>query len=73
MFRLYYSDRTSDDLENLDRNDTQSRYHSLRLQLRPTIKHYRPMHDRVAPFVFYQVLRRTFPVFGIAKKKAVQG
>lgn len=50
----YYSDRTSDDLENLDRNDTQSRYHSLRLQLRPTIKHYRPMHDRVAPFVFYQ-------------------
>lgn len=50
----YYSDRTSDDLENLDRNDTQSRYHSLRLQLRPTIKQYRPMHDRVAPFVFYQ-------------------
>ena len=50
----YYSDRTSEDLENLDRNDTQSQYRSLRLQLRPTIKQYRPMHDRVAPFVFYQ-------------------
>ena len=50
----YYSEHTSDDLENLDRNDSQSQYRSLRLQLRPTIKHYRPMRDRVAPFVFYQ-------------------
>ena len=53
-FSLYHSDRTSDDLENLDRNDTQSQYRSLRLQLRPTIKHYRPLYDQVAPFVFYQ-------------------
>ena len=29
--------------------------HSLRLQLRPTIKHYRPLHDRVAPFAYGQV------------------
>ena len=54
-FSSYYSDRTYDDLKNLDRNDTQSQYRSLSLQLRPTIKQYRPMHDRVAPFVFYQV------------------
>ena len=54
-FSSYYSDRTYDDLENLDRNDSQSQYRSLRLQLRPTVKQYRPMHDRVAPFVFYQV------------------
>ena len=50
----YYSDRTSKDLDNLDRYDSQSQYRSLRLQLRPTIKHYRPLHDQVAPFVFYQ-------------------
>ncbi|MYA21685.1 MAG: hypothetical protein F4Z30_02345 [Gemmatimonadetes bacterium] len=54
-FSWYYSDHTYDDLENLDRNDSQSQYRSLRLQLRPTVKQYRPMHDRVAPFVFYQV------------------
>ena len=54
-FSLYYSERTYDDLENLDRNDTQSQYRSLWLQLRPTVKHYRPLHDQVAPFVFYQV------------------
>ncbi len=53
-FSLYRSDHTSDDLGNRDRNDTQSQYRSLWLQLRPTIKQYRPMHDRVAPFVFYQ-------------------
>lgn len=51
---FHYSDRTSDDLENLDRNDTRSQSRYLSLQLRPTVKHYRPMHDRVAPFVFYQ-------------------
>ena len=50
----YYSDRTYDNLENLDRDNSRSRYHSLRLQLSPTIKHYRPLHDQVAPFVFYQ-------------------
>ena len=54
-FSSYYSDHTSEDLGNLDREDTQSQYRYLRLQLRPTIKQYRPMHDRVAPFVFYQV------------------
>jgi hypothetical protein len=53
-FSSYYSDHTSADLENFDRNDSRSQYRSLRLQLRPTIKHYRPMQDRVAPFVFYQ-------------------
>ena len=53
-FSSYYSDHTFDDLENLDRNDTQSQYRSLRLQLRPTIKHYRPLHGQVAPFIFYQ-------------------
>ena len=49
-----YSEYTSEDLDNPDRNDSRSQSRSLRLQLRPTIKHYRPMHDRVAPFVFYQ-------------------
>ena len=29
--------------------------HSLWLQLRPTIKHYRPLHDRIAPFTYSQV------------------
>ena len=29
--------------------------HSLSLQLRPTIKHYRPLHDRIAPFTYGQV------------------
>ena len=29
--------------------------HALYLQLRPTIKHYRPLHDRVAPFMYGQV------------------
>ena len=53
-FSSYYSKHTSEDLENFDRDNTRSQYRSLRLQLRPTIKHYRPMHDRVAPFVFYQ-------------------
>ena len=48
----YYSEYTFDDPENFDRDNTQFR--SLRLQLRPTIKHYRPLHDQVAPFIFYQ-------------------
>ena len=42
----YYSEHTSD--------DTRAQSRSLRLQLRPTIRHYRPLHDQVAPFVFYQ-------------------
>ncbi|MCY3788044.1 MAG: hypothetical protein OXH63_04580 [Gemmatimonadetes bacterium] len=50
----YYSEFTSDDLDNPDRYDTRSQHRSLRLQLRPTIKHYRPLHDHVAPFIFYQ-------------------
>ena len=50
----YYSEHTLDDPENFDRDNTQFQYRSLRLQLRPTIKHYRPLHDQVAPFIFYQ-------------------
>lgn len=49
-----YSEYTSDDLDNPNRYDTRSQHRSLRLQLRPTIKHYRPLHDQVAPFIFYQ-------------------
>lgn len=50
----YIGEYESDDLEDLDRSDTRSRYRSLRLQLRPAIKLYRPLHDRVAPFVFFK-------------------
>ena len=50
----YYNDHTSDDLGNRDRDNTQFQDRSLRLQLRPTIKHYRPLHDQVASFIFYQ-------------------
>ena len=50
----YYSEFTSDDLDNPDRYDSRSQSRFLRLQLRPTVKHYRPLHDQVAPFVFYQ-------------------
>lgn len=50
----YYRESTSDDLDNPDRYNTRSQHRSLRLHLRPTIKHYRPLHDHVAPFVFYQ-------------------
>ena len=53
-FSSYHNDYTSKDLDNPDRYDTRAQSRALRLQLRPTIKHYRPMHDRVAPFVFYQ-------------------
>ena len=49
-----YSEYTSDDRDNPDRYDTRAQSRSLWLQLRPTIKHYRPLHDQVAPFVFYQ-------------------
>ena len=49
-----YSEYTYDDRDNPDRHDTRSQHRSLWLQLRPTIKHYRPLHDQVAPFVFYQ-------------------
>ena len=45
-------ERDSDYHEDLDRSDTRSRYRRLRLQLRPAIKLYRPLHVRVAPFVF---------------------
>ena len=44
----------SETLEDLDRSYTRSRYRSLRLHLRPAIKLYRPLHDRVAPFVFWK-------------------
>ncbi|MCY3757932.1 MAG: hypothetical protein OXG96_09445 [Acidobacteria bacterium] len=50
----YSGERDSDDLEDLDRSDTRSRYRSLRLHLRPAIKLYRPLHDGVAPFVFWK-------------------
>ena len=50
----YYSEHTYKDLDNPDRYDSRSQSRSLRLQLRPTVKHYRPLHDQVAPFVFYQ-------------------
>ena len=53
-FLSYYSDHTSKDPDNSDRYDTRSQSRSLRLQLSPTVKYYRPLHDRVAPFVFYQ-------------------
>ena len=56
----YYSDRTYDNFEDLDQNNFRSQYRSLRLQLRPTIKHYRPLHDQVAPFIFYQDPREFF-------------
>ena len=49
-----YSEYTSDDRDNPDRYDTRAQSRSLWLQLRPTIKHYRPLHDQVAPFIFYQ-------------------
>ena len=49
-----YSEYTSDDRDNRDRYDTRAQSRSLWLQLRPTIKHYRPLHDQVAPFIFYQ-------------------
>ncbi len=53
-FSSNYYKYTTDDRDNRDRHYThQSR--RLRLQLRPTIKRYRPLHDRVASFVFYQV------------------
>ena len=53
-FSSYRSEYDFDDLEDLDRSDTRSRYRSLRLHLRPAIKLYRPLHDRVAPFVFWK-------------------
>ncbi len=53
-FSSYSSEHDFDDLEDLDRSDTRSRYRSLRLHLRPAIKLYRPLHDRVAPFVFWK-------------------
>ena len=53
-FSSYHNDHTSKDLDNPDRYDTRAQSRSLSLQLRPTIKHYRPLHDHVAPFVFYQ-------------------
>ena len=49
-----YSEYTSDDRDNPDRYNTRAQSRFLWLQLRPTIKHYRPLHDQVAPFIFYQ-------------------
>ena len=47
-----YADSTA----NADDPDpTTLQTHSLRLHLRPTIKHYRPLHDRIAPFTYGQV------------------
>ncbi|MXX39892.1 MAG: hypothetical protein F4Y91_16245 [Gemmatimonadetes bacterium] len=47
-----YADSTA----NADDPDpTTLQTHSLRLHLRPTIKHYRPLHERVAPFMYGQV------------------
>lgn len=45
----------ADSTDNADDPDpTTLQTHSLRLHLRPTIKHYRPLHDRVAPFMYSQ-------------------
>ena len=47
-----YADSTA----NADAPDpTTFQTHSLYLRLHPTIKHYRPLHDRVAPFMYGQV------------------
>ena len=50
-----YGESTVDDLENLDREDLRIRHRALWIQLRPSIKHYRPLHDRVASFVIYKL------------------
>ena len=47
-----YADST---LDADDPNPTSLQNHSLYLRLRPTIKHYRPLHDRVAPFMYSRV------------------
>ena len=47
-----YNTSTYDDLDNL--NWFSYQFHSLRLQLNPTVKRYRSLHDQVASFVFYQ-------------------
>ncbi len=54
----HYGESTIDDLENLDREDLRIRDRSLRMQLLPAIKHYRPLHEEVAPFVIYKVHTR---------------
>ena len=47
-----YADSTA----NTDDPDpTSLQNHSLYLRLRPTIKHYRPLHDRVTPFMYGQI------------------
>ena len=53
-FWSYYNNSTSNDSDDPNRDDFRYQHRSLRLQLRPTIKRYRPLHDQVAPFVFYQ-------------------
>lgn len=46
----------ADSTDNADDPDpTTFQRHYLSLQLRPTIKHYRPLHDRIAPFTYSQV------------------
>ncbi|MCE2448268.1 MAG: hypothetical protein J4F35_07760 [Candidatus Latescibacteria bacterium] len=47
-----YADST---LDADDPDPTTLQRHYLSLQLRPTIKHYRPLHDRIAPFTYGQV------------------
>ncbi len=49
-----YRESTIHDLDNLDRDDIRIPYRSLSLQLRPAIKHFRPLHNEVAPFVIYK-------------------
>ena len=47
-----YADST---LDADDFAPTSLQKHYLSLRLRPTIKHYRPLHDRIAPFTYGQV------------------
>ena len=54
-FSSNYGESTTDDLENPDREELRIRYRSLGIQLRPAVKHYHPLNDRVAPFVIYRV------------------
>lgn len=50
---LYWS-LTQEDYEDPDLSD--GGYQYVRLQLRPTIKRYRPLRNGIAPYVYYQAL-----------------
>ena len=53
---VYVSWNYADSTANANNPDpTTLQMHYLSLQLRPTIKHYRPLHDRIAPFTYGQV------------------